>query len=95
MVDSINDLVIKQLLNQQKRDRRWKNIRFFIGLIVIICFFFAFFGTVNSILQTPMPTKPYVSLVRLNSMIMPGKPFSAELMQAFSPPAKKRHDETF
>lgn len=78
MTDTLSDVIIKQLLDQQKRDRRWKNIRFFIWLIVIILFFFLFFGTINLAFQSSVPIKPYVALIRLEGMIMPGKPFSAE-----------------
>ena len=78
MVDTVSDLIVKQLIDQQKRDRRWKNIRFFIWLIVIILFFILFLGTINSIFQSPIPTKPYVALIRLDGIIMPDKSFSAE-----------------
>lgn len=80
MTDILSDLIIKQLLDQQKRDRRWRNIRFFSWLVVIVMFFYVFFGTFNSAFQTAVPVKPYVALIRLEGMIMPGKPFSAELV---------------
>ena len=44
---------------------------------------------INSTFESPLPDKPYVALIRLNGIIMPGKPFSAArvipaLQRAFS-----------
>jgi protease-4 len=80
MTDILSDLIVKQLLDQQKRDRRWRNIRFFSWMIVVVVFFFLFFGGINAALEPSVPNKPYIALVRLEDIIMPGKPFSAELV---------------
>lgn len=94
MTQNINELIVKQLMDQQKRDRRWRNIRFFIWVIVFLLFIFMLFGTINESFSTPLQPGPYVSLVRLDGIIMPGKPFSAErvvpaLQKAFADPASK------
>lgn len=89
MNDSVNDLVVQQLIAQQKRDRFWRNIRFFVWVVIIVLFFLFFLGTINKTLSPTVPTKPYVALIRLDGTIMPGKPFSAArivpaLQRAFS-----------
>lgn len=86
----INNTLTLQLLKQQKRDRLWRNIRFFIGAMLI--FYIFFLGRINH--HGPSvrhPDQPYVSLIRLNGEIMPGQAFSArfvlpELQRAFADP---------
>lgn len=78
MTQNINELVIKQLMDQQKRDRRWRNIRFFIWIIIFLLFIFMLFGVISTSFKTLPQPGPYVSLVRLDGIIMPDKPFSAQ-----------------
>ncbi len=87
-----SDTLFEALLEDRKRDRRWRNIRFLIVIAIILFYTF---------LIVIVPTKrsdssklfnsdnPYVSLVRLDGEIMPDKAFSANkviplLQQAFS-----------
>lgn len=71
--------LVRELLKDRKRDRRWRNLRFFAGF-----FLFLFFV---GMLFSKGPAGPsvaggghggYVSLIRLNGMISPGSEFSAE-----------------
>lgn len=73
---SLSDGIVKALLLDHKRDRRWKNIRFFIVLFFFLLFLSASF--LPSLFSSSDEEEPYVSLVRLNGVIEPGKEFSAE-----------------
>ncbi len=75
---SINEHVVKLLLADHKRDRRWRNIRFFITLTLATLFFiYALFPNWLDFTVTKRD-KPYVALVRLTGMIAPEQDFSAE-----------------
>jgi len=68
---------IRDLLADRKRERRWKNIRFFAGLALVLVLVggYLFQGGAS---MTGDASSGYVSLVRLNGMIAPGQDFSAE-----------------
>jgi protease-4 len=68
--------IINELLLNQKKDRRWKNIRFFLGFILIMMALAYFTGIFNFFRSST----PYVSLVRLSGTIMPGGRYSADKM---------------
>src|SRR3989338_11014994 len=73
MPDTFNQDIIKSILDDRKRDRLWRNIRF----VVYILFMAAFLSFL-----LPSPSKisskePYVALVRMNGIILPGQSFSA------------------
>ena len=72
---SLSDHLAQEFLTEKRRDRRWRNLRSFIWLAVIIIYGYFLFD-----FDTPSTTLkgPYVSLVRLNGIIMPGTPFSAQ-----------------
>lgn len=77
----LNERLVQSLLKQQRSDRRWRNIRFLIWIVVILIIFTTSTATLRSLFSadTDMPLNaPYVSLVRMDGMIMPGRPFSAE-----------------
>jgi len=69
---SFNQDLIKSLLDDRKRDRLWRNIRF----IVYVLFMAAF---LSFLIPSPTITtkQPYVALVRMTGIIMPGQTFSA------------------
>src|SRR3990167_2342987 len=74
------------LLKDRKSDRRWRNVRFFGWMIILLLYAFLIFGPSG---DNKVIKKPYVSLVRLTGIIMPGTGFSAqnvipELQEAFS-----------
>lgn len=72
----ISENLIRDLIKNQKRDRFWRNIRFFIWIVLILAgVFFAFNGFPE---ERAMPDKPYVAFIRLSGIIMPDSDFSAE-----------------
>ncbi|MDF1759378.1 MAG: S49 family peptidase [Coxiellaceae bacterium] len=92
--EKLQKVIVDELLVDRRKDRRWRNFRFFLILLVIIIY-------ASLILMMPdkksgsgekfNSAKPYVSLIRLNGEIMPDKPFSANkviplLQRAFSDP---------
>lgn len=85
---NVSENLIRDLIKNQKRDRFWRNVRFFIWIAFFgFAFFFAFHGF--STKAHEKPEKPYVALVRLNGFISTEGPFSAEkvlpqLQAAFS-----------
>ena len=87
MTQNINDALAQTLLADKKRERRWKNIRFFIGASLIVLYAILIFSPKPNT-KDPLSKHPYVALVRLNGMIMPNMSFSARraiplLTQAF------------
>lgn len=76
-----SSVLLQDILFEKRRERRWKNIRF-------VAWFLLFAYTIVSIfhlIKGPGPSLPgnsektnYVSLVRLDGMIAPGRDFSAE-----------------
>src|SRR5262245_31636739 len=82
--------LVRDLLKEKRADRRWKNIRSFLWLLLfaytIMSIFFHISGT-PSVSGTPSAGK-YAALIRLDGMIAPGRDFSSEeiipvLKQAF------------
>jgi protease IV len=73
---NISETLVKELLLNNKRDRRWRNIRFFIILLVIVALFFGAFTFLKGD-GGEHEGGDYVSLVRLNGVIMAGADFSA------------------
>ncbi len=84
--DITSDLV-RELIKERRSDRRWKNFRFFLILLIIAAIGFMIFSASHN---PPVDDeKGYVALVRLDGTIGPGEDFSAEtvlpiLKDAFS-----------
>lgn len=80
------------VIEDRKRDRRWRNIRFLIVIAIILFYTFLVVvlpGQQRKAASQFHKNQAYVSLVRLNGEIMPNKPFSAQrviplLQQAFA-----------
>ncbi|MDR3491067.1 MAG: S49 family peptidase [Gammaproteobacteria bacterium] len=84
---NISEDLVRDLIKERKRDRLWRNIRFFLGFVFIILVFMMAFGGQG--VSGSIEGKDYISLVRLDGLIAPGKEFSAEqvlptLKDAFS-----------
>ncbi|MDP1573398.1 MAG: S49 family peptidase [Coxiellaceae bacterium] len=82
--------LVSSLLSEQRSTRRWKNARFFIWLTLFLAFVFLFLIPLMSDKDSNNGSgnSNYVSLIRLNGVIMPNNPFSAakvlpELTSAF------------
>lgn len=91
--DNINAELIRDLLQEKSADRRWKNIRFFIGVMIFVALIYLVFSKATGPEVTGDGTD-YVSLVRLEGMITPTGGFSAQevlpiLKKAFTDKAAK------
>lgn len=82
--------LVDDLIKEKRAERRWKNIRFiawFALILYVIVTLMSHFGKLGS--RTTTFTGDYVSLIRLDGMIAPGRDFSATeltplLKKAFS-----------
>ncbi len=73
---NVSDNLIRDLIKNQKRDRFWRNIRFFIWVLLIgTGLFFTLYGLPNA--ERSKPNAPYVALVRLDGFISSDASFSA------------------
>jgi protease-4 len=75
--DSNENVVIQALLDDRRSTRRWKNIRFFVWLLIAIILLLLIFVPRQS-LSGADTKNPYISTVRLSGTILPGTNFSAE-----------------
>ncbi|PHQ78468.1 MAG: peptidase U7 [Coxiella sp. (in: Bacteria)] len=81
--------LISALLNERRKDRRWSIIRMFVWILFILLVYFFIFAVTRP--ADPSAGASYISLVRLNGVIMPGSNFSAykvipRLDKAFADP---------
>jgi protease IV len=76
--DAMNQLT-KELLQEKRSDRRWKNIRFIFWFLLFTYIVVGIFSLLNnsSTINTKGLSK-HVALIRLEGMIAPGRNFSAE-----------------
>lgn len=72
------NFLIDALLKDRKSERRWKNFRFFVYLFLLLAFIFLVFSSKFSAETNGASIHPYVSMVRLSGVILPGSNFSAE-----------------
>lgn len=94
----IEERLVQELIEEKKRDRTWRNIRWIGWMIVwllILFFLFSSFGLFSFGGKADKSAgQPYVSLIRLNGVIMPDSDFSAEkilpqLNEAFTDTASR------
>ena len=79
MTDQNNDFqktLVDALLSERRNDRHWRIIKTFIWLAIFIAILLSFYVPKHEH-SNHFDGKPYVSLVRLNGVIMPGSSFSA------------------
>ena len=76
---NFSEVLSQQFLRQYRRDRFWKNVRFFFIVALLICYgvWLSRGRGQSSSPQLANPQQPYVSLIRLSGEIMANKPFSA------------------
>ncbi len=89
MNDPLTKELTHALMHDRKISRRWKNIRFFIWIFILLLYAILIFGPSTSSFSKKDEHKPYVSLLRLKGVIMAGNNFSArrvvpQLIKAFS-----------
>jgi protease-4 len=82
--------LVRDLIKERRRDRRWRNLRFFAGFILLCLVVLGLFaGSEGSMSDAePGAGKGYVAFMRLSGLISAETPFSAEkvipqLKQAF------------
>lgn len=73
----MDEQIVKLLLDDRKRDRRWRNIRFFIMAFFTLLFIILVFAPSGGRLRAGPIKKPYVALIRLNGTISDRTSFSA------------------
>jgi protease IV len=78
-----NDLsadLVRDLIKERRRDRRWRNIRFFLGIILFGLVVLGIFSINTPTLSAGEPGAgdSYIALLRLDGMIAPGQGFSVE-----------------
>ncbi len=70
--------LVEALIAERRSDRRWKIFRSLLWVcVVLFCFLLIYFSGSSSSVDT-LAGKSYVSLIRLNGVIMPGTRFSAD-----------------
>ncbi len=85
----LNAVLVRELIKEKRSDRRWKNFRFFIVLLIIIFLMWSFSGTNEMTTLYGEGGKGYVALIQLEGNIGSGESFSADqvipqLKSAFS-----------
>jgi len=75
---SLENNIVAALLKDRKLDRRWRNIRLFALLAVLITYAVLIFSPSRPDMVSDFGDKPYVSLIRMQGIIMPNSEFSAE-----------------
>ena len=70
--------LVRDIIKEKRSDRRWKNIRFFLGFLFVIFVAALLLLSGHTSLVGDENGKGYVALVRLDGMIAPGQDFSAE-----------------
>lgn len=89
----LNSELVRALIGDRRRDRRWRMIRFFIIIAIIVAYLVWLFMATAPASDIPKHAD-YISLVRLHDEIMPGGGASADQMSgplehAFADPHSK------
>lgn len=69
--------LVRAILSDRKHDRRWRNIRVFSIIFILLVYAILIFTPATSPIVEDTPNKPYAALVRLDGIILPGSNFSA------------------
>lgn len=76
---NITSDLVQSLIKEKRSERIWKNIRFFLGLIIILAIAMTLFrGSKSPARLDENGNKGYVALIHLDGMIAPGENFSAQ-----------------
>lgn len=87
---SLSNDLIRELIRERRSEKRWKNVRFFIGLLIISFILLILLSPSSFVtLGGPSESKDYVSYIKLEGTIDAGRDFSSEnvlpkLREAFS-----------
>lgn len=93
-MSELSDDLIKMLVSERRVTRWWGILRSALWLMVAIVFLYWLFSPTHDLSDQAAARGPYVALVRLNGVIMPGASFSAykvlpRLRKAFKNPNAK------
>lgn len=77
--ESLGQHITDALLADKKVERRWRNIRFFVWIIIILTFFGMAYHPKDKSADAKKAVD-YVTMVRMQGVIMPGSSFSSEKM---------------
>lgn len=79
----IEEALVKEFIADRRRDRRWRNIRW-VGYMIVALLFLAMLFIAMGFSFSTKPAvgagEPYVALIRMEGIILPGTDFSAEKM---------------
>ena len=89
MNDELENTIVESLLADRRSERRWRNIRFSVFMFILLLFAILIFMPATSELEARRTRGAYVSLVRMDGLIMANTAFSAlhvipELNKAFA-----------
>lgn len=73
----INNSLLQMLLKDHRKDRRWRNVRFFGWMFILLLFAFLVFAP-SSVQTVKYNQQPYAAFVRLEGIILPETNFCAE-----------------
>lgn len=73
-----NKLLIDFINHEKKKDRFWRNIRFFVSVIIVLILAIALFSETNKTNNTIQTDKPYATSVNLSGAILPGSKTSEQ-----------------
>jgi protease-4 len=76
--EDLTAILVRDLIKEKRSDRFWKNIRFFLGLLVVIGIILMVIVQSTPPISNDDDGKGYVALIRLDGLIGPGEDFSAE-----------------
>src|ERR1700730_5747709 len=88
-LNEISRDLIRDLINEKKSEKRWRNIRFFVGFFLVMGIIMLIFLPSNQHVVSAGEGEGYIALVRLSGTIGPGEDFSSDtvlpiLSDAFS-----------
>lgn len=76
--NEITTELVRDLIKEKRSERRWKNIRFFVVIALLIGITLLVFSQASAPTMSDDADKGYVALIRLRGSIGPGEDFSAE-----------------
>ncbi len=76
--NDVTSALVSEILQEQRRSRRWKNIRFVLWFGLFLFVIYNLFDLLGDKKITSAGGEKYVALLRLDGMIAPDREFSAE-----------------
>jgi protease-4 len=70
--------LVRDLIKERRRDRRWRNLRFFMIFFFLLFIVGSIFSSASGPSVTGNGDGGYIALIRMSGLIAPGESFSAE-----------------